>query len=78
MSPLTGHFAGVRITFSELALRDTEERLFPRSRHRSARIRKKLIQRFGGEYRKEPVIWQTPAGIIAHPSFRKAIEDAIR
>lgn len=78
MSLFLNPFASVRITFSEHALRDTEERLFPRSRHRSARIRKKLIKRFGGEYRKEPVIWQTPAGIVAHPSFRRAIEEATR
>jgi hypothetical protein len=68
--------AGIRIIFSVHALEATTERLFPESKHRSKRIRKKLIKRFGGEFRMQPCIFQTPAGIVAHPSFRARIEAA--
>ena len=62
------------ITFTPAALEATEERLFHASRHRSKRIRKKLIKRFGGEYRQQPCIWQTPFGIVAHPALKNRIE----
>ena len=58
------------------ALEETEERLFPVSRHRSRRIRKKLIKRFGGEYRKKPCIWKTPDGYVCHPAtYRKLVSN---
>ena len=41
--------AGMTIVYTANALQDSPMRLFPESRHRSARIRKKLIKRFGGE-----------------------------
>lgn len=63
-----------RIHYSKYSTRPTSERLFPFSRHRSARIEKKLIQRFGGVYRHEPAIYQLNGLIIAHPSFRAEIE----
>ncbi len=50
------------------ALKDTEERLFPASKNRSARIRKKLIKRHGGEFRKTPAIFKTGRGFICHPA----------
>lgn len=75
--PLHPFVAGTRITFSMHALEATAERLFPESKHRSKRIRKKLIKRFGGEFRMQPCIFQTPAGIIAHPSFKSKIEAAL-
>lgn len=60
--------AGVRIFVSPLALEETKERLFPESRHRSARIHKKLLKRFGGEFRRHPCMWRLPSGdIVAHP-----------
>ncbi len=68
--------AGLRITFSPLALRETTERPFPESRHRSKRIHKKLIKRFGGEFRKVPCMWRTPYGIVAHPSYKAALLQA--
>lgn len=71
-------FGGVPLTYSVHALEATEERLFPASRHRSRRTRKKLIKRFGGEFKKVPCIWQTPHGIIAHPSFKARIEAQFR
>ena len=67
---------GTRIIFDMNALEATQERLFPESKHRSKRIHKKLVKRFGGEFRMQPCMWQTPIGIIAHPSFRSQIESA--
>lgn len=67
----------VRIVYSPYALEFTSERLFPFSKHRSRRIHKKLVKRFGGEYRMRPVIWHTPGAIIAHPSFREQLEAAM-
>lgn len=66
-----------QIVFSPHMLEDTEERLFPESRHRSARIRKKLLKRFGGEFRKKPCMWQIGGRILAHPIFRAEIERLI-
>ena len=68
--------SGMRIIFAAHALEETEERLFPASRYRSARVRKKLIKRYGGEFRKRPCIFKTAAGtIIAHPSYRTALRN---
>ncbi|MEE9923744.1 MAG: hypothetical protein PBV01_10330 [Brucella anthropi] len=64
----------VNIIYNEYATKPTGERLFPFSRHRSARISKKLMKRFGGVYRHEPAIWKMGGMIIAHPSFRAEIE----
>lgn len=58
---------GMHIMVSEYALKDTDQRLFPVSRHRSKRVRKKLVRRFGGEFKRVPCIFQTPRGLIAHP-----------
>jgi hypothetical protein len=71
-------FNGLKITFSDHAMEDTEVRNFPTSRHRSKRIYKKLIKRFGSEFKKVPCMYQTRYGIIAHPSMRRRIEDALR
>lgn len=69
-----GPSLGIRITFSEHAVRETDERLFPPSRHRSARILKKLIRRHGGMFRKEPVILKVANyGMVAHPIFRERL-----
>lgn len=66
-------YGGLRIFYSAHALRETTERLFPASKNRSRRIHKKLVKRFGGEFRKVPAIFKTPQGIIAHPAFRAEI-----
>lgn len=60
---------GMRIVVSDYALKDTDERLFPESRHRSRRVHKKLVKRFGGEFRRVPCIYQTPQGLVAHPTM---------
>jgi hypothetical protein len=65
---------GLPIIVTSLALQETEERLFPASRHRSRRIHKKLVRRFGGEFRKVPAIWQTPSGIVMHPTLYAALK----
>lgn len=64
-----GTIAGLRILYSPFALKETTERLFPESRHRSRRIHKKLVKRHGGEFRKVPCMWRVGAEIIAHPSY---------
>lgn len=67
-------FMGLRVTVSPHALQETTERLFPASRHRSRRIHKKLVKRFGGEFRRVPAIWQTPQGIVMHPVHYAALQ----
>lgn len=70
---------GTPIIFSVHALADTDERMFPISRHRSRRVFKKLIKRFGSEFRKQPVMYSMAGKIIAHPSFKeKLMEDILR
>lgn len=64
---------GMQIIFSSAALTETDVRLFPESKHRSERIRKKLIKRFGGEFVKEAAMYKVGDKIIAHPSFRSQI-----
>jgi hypothetical protein len=67
-------YYGVHIYYSHHALKDSEERLFPFSKHRSKRIHKKLLKRFGGEFKKIPAIFKTPNGFIAHPFLKSEIE----
>lgn len=60
------------------ALAQTTERNFPESRHRSARIRKKLIKRFGSEFRMEPAAFRLPGGrMIVHPVIYQQIKAAL-
>lgn len=66
-------FLGLPVTFSEYALEATDVRLFPASKHRSKRIVKKLVKRFGGEFKKQPCIWKTPQGFIVHPALREQL-----
>ena len=73
-------FGGVPIIFfTETALEETTERLFPESKNRSKRIHKKLVKRFGGEFRKRPAIFRIGDKIFAHPAHRarllRALED---
>jgi hypothetical protein len=71
-------FLGMRIVLSEAALADTDERNFSVSRHRSRRIMKKLLKRFGGEFKKKPTIFQVHDQFIIHPSLKGQIRDALR
>lgn len=43
------------------ALVDTDERNFPESKNRSARIRKKLIKRYGSEFKKKVAMISLPS-----------------
>ncbi|WP_143199121.1 hypothetical protein [Bradyrhizobium sp. NAS80.1] len=56
------------------ALKDTEERLFPESRNRSRRIHKKLVKRFGGEFRKVPCIVQVGDTYYVHPEVQAELD----
>lgn len=71
---------GMKVIFAEHVLKETTERLFPESRHRSARVRKKLLKRFGSEFRRVPAMYvvNRPMGdiLFAHPSFRARLEAA--
>lgn len=67
-------FDSMPIIWSAYALKETDERLFPLSKHRSRRIHKKLVKRFGGEFRKVPAIFSTPQGLLAHPALRADLE----
>lgn len=58
---------GVVVTPSALA--ESTVRLFPESRHRSRRVRKKLLKRFGSEFKLVPCAYDTPYGLIIHPAL---------
>lgn len=63
-----------RIVYDPNCLQETDERLFPASRHRSARVHKKLVKRLGGEFRKAPCIMRVNDLVVAHPAFRAELE----
>ena len=67
MGDIFDRIMGLRLIVSTAALAETQERLFPVSKNRSRRIHKKLVKRFGGEFRKEPAIFKTADTIIMHP-----------
>lgn len=67
-------FGGVRVLCDPNCLAETTERTFPVSRHRSARVRKKLIKRFNGEFRKEPAIFKIGDAFVAHPALYAAVK----
>lgn len=63
----------MRIIEDHNALEATEERLFPASKHRSARIRKKLIKRFGSEFRMRPCAFIVNGDtLFVHPALMLA------
>lgn len=68
-------YDGVEVIVSNHALKETSERLFPASKHRSKRVHKKLVKRFGGEFYQVPCIWNMGGKIVMHPdcyaAFRK-------
>ena len=64
---------GMQIVFDANCLKEATERLFPESPHRSERVRKKLVKRFGGEFRKAPTMFQMGNRIIAHPSYENEL-----
>lgn len=71
-------FGTMRVITDANCLEETRERLFPESKHRSARIRKKLIKRFGGEFRKRPTMFIVAGDtIICHPALAADVFGAI-
>lgn len=49
-------------------------RNFPPSRHRSRRIHKKLVKRYGSEHRFKPSSWQMSDTIIVHPAIMAELQ----
>jgi hypothetical protein len=70
-------FGGIQLIVSEFALQDSDIRLFPESKNRSARIHKKLVKRFGGEFKKVPAIWQIEDRLVVHPLLMHTVRQAI-
>lgn len=70
-------FGGIQMIVSEFALKESDVRLFPESRNRSRRIHKKLVKRFGGEFKKVPAIWQIEDRLVVHPSLMHSVRQAI-
>lgn len=69
---------GMRVISDPNCLEETDERMFPVSRHRSARVRKKLLRRFGGEFRKQPAMFKIGQTIICHPAMYAKLKAQIR
>lgn len=69
-----GRFGRTQVIFTLAALEATEERLFPESRHRSARVKKKLLKRLGGEFRMKPCMWMMGNKVFAHPALKARLE----
>lgn len=70
-------FGGIQMIVSSLALKDSDVRLFPVSKNRSARIHKKLVNRFGSEFKKVPAIWQIEDRLVVHPALMHSVRQAI-
>lgn len=62
------------LIYTVFAVSDTEERLFPASKNRSSRIRKKLLRRYGGEFRRAPCAYRIGNTLYVHPALRAEIE----
>lgn len=64
-----GHFGGTQVVVSSLCDKETTRRHFPESRHRSARITKKLIRRYGGIFVREPAAYMVGNKLYCHPAL---------
>jgi hypothetical protein len=62
-------FAGLQVRETLTSTQETNERFFPPSRHRSARIHKKLIKRFGGIYKRKPAMFIVGDTLVIHPAL---------
>ncbi len=71
-------FNGMPVFLSDRCLEKTDERHFPESRHRSKRIRKKLLKRFGSEFVMKPACYEHAGKLHMHPTFWAATQQAIR
>lgn len=63
-----------QIIVTPSALKITDERLFPASRNRSRRIHKKLVKRFGGEFRTVPGIIEIGDKMYVHPAIEAELK----
>jgi hypothetical protein len=70
-------FGGIRLICSHMALKDGDVRLFPESKNRSKRIHKKLVKRFGGEFKKVPAIYRMGDTLVAHPDVFHLVKQEI-
>lgn len=61
---------GLKIIYSDAALETTNVRNFPVSKHRSKRIFKKLVKRFGGEFSRVPCMYKMGTTLICHPALK--------
>jgi hypothetical protein len=66
---------GMNIIVSEHALEDNDQRNFPASRHRSARVHKKLVKRHGGEFRKVGCAYKIGGKIVMHPNVYAQLQE---
>jgi hypothetical protein len=58
-------WSGLKVIISPLAVQKVLA--FPVSRHRSNRIHKKLVKRFGGQYLEKPAGYQIGDTLVIHP-----------
>ena len=70
-----GALHGMKVIYSPHALEETEERLFPENRYRSRRLHKKLVKRFGGEFKKRPCIWKMGNTLFVHPAHKAEFDN---
>ena len=69
---------GLKLIFTDAATEATNERLFPPSKHRSKRIHKKLVKRFGGEFRKVPAMYKMGNTVYCHPAMKPRLDAALK
>lgn len=50
------------------------ERFFPKSRHRSKRVEKKLVKRYGGTHRQIPVMYKVGNKMLIHPALWAGVQ----
>lgn len=67
---------GIRIVYTEAAQLESEERNFAFSKHRSKRVYKKLVKRFGSVFKMKPgaLMDETNNVMYVHPSLRVQLE----
>lgn len=66
---------GMKVVQGLEYVQQSEERLFPESRHRSQRVHKKLVRRFGGEFRMVPATFQYGDTLFMHPAHYQALRE---
>ncbi len=77
INQMQARFGGLRFIVDANCLEETDKRLFPVSKNRSKRIHKKLLKRFGGEFRKAPAVFRSGDTIYLHPSRKADLERSI-